>query len=50
MINHLSVCIDVYYKYVDVTICKDVIQLNDISSRQLYNLRKTWQNFHEQND
>jgi len=47
MINHLSVCIDVYSKYVDKELCKEIINLYDKSSRQLYNLRKTWRDFHK---
>jgi len=47
MINHLSVCIDVYSKYVDVKVCKKAINIYDISSRQLYNLKKAWKNFHK---
>ena len=47
MINHLSACIDVYHKYVDAELCKEIIDLYDKSSRQLYNLRKAWRNFHE---
>ncbi len=47
MINHLSVCIDVYYKYVDKEICKELIDIYDISSKQLYNLRKSWRDFHQ---
>lgn len=49
MINHLSVCIDIYPKYLKVEKCKEAIGLYDKSSRQLYNLRKAWQNFHEKN-
>lgn len=48
MINHLSVCTDVYSRYVDVMLCKRIITLYDTSSRQLYNLRKAWKNFHEE--
>jgi len=47
MINHLSVCIDVYFQYTNVELCKELIDIYDMSSRQLYNLRKTWQDFHK---
>jgi four helix bundle protein len=47
MINHLSVCIDVYPKYVDLKICRQAIDLYDVSPKQLYNLRKSWRNFHK---
>ena len=47
MINHLSVCIDVYAKYVDRELCQRVIDLYDIASRQLFKLRMSWRNFHE---
>lgn len=47
MINHLSVCVDVYSKYVDVKLCKGIIELYDIASRQMYKLRQVWKNFHE---
>jgi len=47
MINHLTVCIDVYGKYVDLKICREAINLYDTASRQLYKLRESWKNFHE---
>ncbi|MFH1968299.1 MAG: four helix bundle protein [bacterium] len=47
MTNHLSVCIDVYSRYVDPKVCKELIDTYDISSRQLYNLRKAWRDFHK---
>jgi len=47
MINHLSVCVDAYSKYVDVKLCKEIIELYDIASRQMYKLRQVWKNFHE---
>lgn len=47
MINHLSVCIDVYHKYVNPKFCKELINTYDISNKQLYKLRKSWRNFHE---
>ena len=50
MIHHLSVCIDVYSQYVNIDLCKKVINLYDISCRQLTNLKKSWINFHEKDN
>ena len=47
MVNHLSVCIDVYSQYVDIELCKELIDIYDISCRQLYNLGKSWKDFHK---
>jgi four helix bundle protein len=47
MINHLSVCIDVYPKYVDPELCKQVIEIYDNCCGQLYNLKKKWKDFHK---
>jgi len=47
MIHHLSICVDVYYKHANIKICKELINTYDISCKQLYNLRKSWCNFHE---
>jgi len=49
MINHLSVCIDVYSNYVDKKLCAEIIDIYDKSCGQLYNLKKSWRNFHEKN-
>ena len=46
MIHHLSVCIDIYPRYVDINLCKQLIDIYDHSGRQLTNLKKSWQNFH----
>jgi len=46
MINHLSVCIDVYSNYIDKELCEQLINSYDISNKQLYCLRKTWRDFH----
>ncbi len=48
MINHLTVTTDLYPQYVDVQDCKEATDLYDISSKQLYNLQKSWKNFHEE--
>jgi four helix bundle protein len=47
MIHHLSVCIDVYGRYVNVNLCKEIIDLYDVGCKQLTNLGKSWQNFHD---
>jgi len=49
MIHHLSVCIDIYPKYIDVDLCKKLITDYDICCRQLTNLKKAWRNYHELN-
>jgi four helix bundle protein len=46
-INHLSVCIDVYGKYVDLKLCNEAINLYIISCKQLTNLKKSWRNYHD---
>ena len=47
MIHHLSVCIDVYDRYVDVKLCKEAIDIYDISCKQLTKLGQIWQNYHD---
>jgi four helix bundle protein len=47
MIHHLSVCIDVYSKYVDTDLRKEVIDIYDHSCRQLTKLGQSWQDFHD---
>lgn len=46
MINHLSVCIDVYHSYIDNQLCQDLIKTYDISNRQLYKLKQKWRDFY----
>lgn len=50
MIHHLSVCCDIYRKYVDVRLCKEVITLYDVSCKQLTKLGQRWQNYHKDKD
>lgn len=50
MIHHLSVCIDVYLSYVSLTLCKELINIYDISCRQMTNLKKSWKNYHEKTE
>jgi len=47
MIHHLSVCIDVYNQYVDIKICKQIIDLYDVSCKQLTKLGQSWQDYHK---
>lgn len=47
MIHHLSACIDVYSRYVDIKLCKKVIDIYDVSCKQLTKLGQAWQNYHE---
>lgn len=47
MIHHLSVCIDVYNQYVDVKSCKEVIDIYDITCKQLTKLGQSWQDYHK---
>lgn len=47
MIHHLSVCIDVYSQYVNVETCKEVIDIYDISCKQLTKLGQSWKNYHD---
>jgi four helix bundle protein len=48
MIVSLCQCKDIYYKFVDVKLCNDLIDIYDKTSRQLYNLSTTWTNFKEE--
>jgi len=47
MIHHLSVCIDVYSRYVDKNLCQKLIDSYDSSCKQLTNLKKAWQDYHK---
>ncbi len=47
MIHHLSVCIDIYPRYIDVKLSQQLIDIYDHCSRQLTKLKKSWQNFHD---
>jgi len=39
---------DVYPKYVDITLCNELVKTYDIIGRQLYNLSASWTNFKRQ--
>lgn len=47
MIHHLSICIDVYNRYTDVELCKKVIDIYDITCKQLTKLGQSWQDYHK---
>ena len=46
MIHHLSVCRDIYHKYVNPKLCQQLIEIYDIANRQLYRLHESWKDFH----
>ena len=46
-INHLTVSLDVYGGFLNRQLCEQVIGEYDIANRQLYQLRQSWRNFHE---
>lgn len=50
MIHHLSVCVDIYGNYVDKQACQHAIDEYDLINRQIYRLRESWINFHEQHN
>ena len=47
MQNHLSVCIDIYGKFLDVSLCEELIDMYDLSCAQLTKLRNNWRVFHQ---
>lgn len=47
MIHHLSICIDVYSRYVSPVLCKEAVDIYDIACKQMTKLKISWQNFHE---
>jgi len=49
MIHHLSVCIDVYSRYVEVELCKKVVDAYSVSCKQLTKLGQSWQDYHDRN-
>ena len=46
MIHHLSVCIDIYSQYVDIVLCRKLIDVYDICCKQLTRLGQSWQDYH----
>lgn len=47
MLHHLSVCVDVYGRHLDVKQCQDLIDSYNIANKQLYRLRESWKDFHQ---
>ena len=47
MMHHLSVCSDIYSDYLDKKDVEEVLRLYEISARQCYRLKESWQDFHE---
>jgi four helix bundle protein len=47
MINHLTVCMDIYHKFVSKEKCKEVIDTYEVSCKQLTKLKQIWTNYHE---
>ncbi len=47
MIHHLSACIDIYPKDVNIVLCKEVIELYIRSCKQLTRLSQVWQDYHD---
>lgn len=45
-IHHLSVCKDIYSKFVNVKTCDELINLYTIVCKQLTKLGQSWQDFH----
>ncbi|MDP3900081.1 MAG: four helix bundle protein [bacterium] len=48
MIHHLSVCIDLYSQYIDISLCNELISMYDICCKQLAKLDQCWTDFHKQ--
>ena len=46
----LSQAKDVYYNYVDVNVCNELIDIYDKTSRQLYNLSLAWTKFSQRKE
>ena len=42
MIHHLSVCKDIYSRYVDTAVCDETINLYNLSCKQLTKLGQVW--------
>jgi four helix bundle protein len=47
MIHHLTVCIDIYGEFVDIQLCKQMIDLYDKSCRQTTKLGQAWKDYHD---
>ncbi len=47
MINHLTICSDVYGKFINVTRCKEAISIYDLNCKQITRLKQSWQNYQD---
>ena len=47
MINHLSVCIDAYGDFVNKEKCKELIDIYEVSCRQITKLKQNWQDYQD---
>lgn len=47
MIHHLTVCQDIYSRDVDQKLCEGLIELYNITCKQITNLKKSWKNYHD---
>lgn len=45
MIVSLSHAKDIYYKYVDVKLCEELINIYDVLGKQIYKLSESWSRF-----
>lgn len=47
MSNHLSICHDIYLKYLELKDIDEALALYDFGSRQVYKLKESWKDFHK---
>lgn len=47
MIHHLTMCIELYDNQIDTERCREVIEIYDISCKQLTKLGQVWKNYHK---
>jgi len=47
MIHHISVCRDVYTRFVKADLCEELINEYNIANKQLYRLGQSWKNFND---
>ncbi len=45
----LSQCRDIYPKYINTELCEKLIDIYDVSGRQLYRLEESWSRFKGKN-
>lgn len=49
MIHHISVCKDIFADYIDESACEDLIDIYEMTCKQLTKLGASWQNYHDKN-